>query len=211
MLGSERSGNSTAAADADSPIRRDSKSSRHDAISSAACEINARSVAEALLFVGRPDNGAISAREMAGIMRGVSPGEIHAAVVELNASYDADMTPYKIESTNLGYRLVLRPEFERMRDKFYGRVREAKLSTAALEVLSIIAYNQPLSLEEINNLRGVPSGAVVSTLVRRQLVRLEHAGEPGGASRYWTTERFLRLFGLENLAALPRSEELERA
>jgi segregation and condensation protein B len=148
---------------------------------------------------------------MAGIMRGVSPGEIHAAVVELNASYDADMTPYKIESTNLGYRLVLRPEFERMRDKFYGRVREAKLSTAALEVLSIIAYNQPLSLEEINNLRGVPSGAVVSTLVRRQLLRLEHAGEPGGASRYWTTERFLRLFGLENLAALPRSEELERA
>jgi segregation and condensation protein B len=211
MLGSGRSANSTAAVEADSPIRRDTKSSKHDAISTDACEINARSVAEALLFVGRPDNGAISAREMAGIMRGVSPAEIHAAVTELNATYDADMTPYKIESSNLGYRLVLRPEFERMRDKFYGRVREAKLSTAALEVLSIIAYNQPLALEEIKQKRGVPSGAVVSTLVRRQLVRLEHTPEPGGTSRYWTTDRFLRLFGLENLAALPRSEELEKA
>jgi segregation and condensation protein B len=211
MLGSGRSGNSTAAAQADTPIRRGLQSSKHEAISTAACEINARSVAEALLFVGRPDNGAISAREMAGIMRGVSPGEIHAAVAELNATYEADLTPYKIESTNLGYRLVLRPEFERMRDKFYGRVREAKLSPAALEVLSIVAYNQPLTLEQINQMRGVPSAAVVSTLVRRQLVRLEHASDPEGASRYWTTDRFLRLFGLESVAALPRSEELEKA
>ena len=148
---------------------------------------------------------------MAGIMRGVSPAEIHAAVAELNSIYDSDMTPYKIESSNHGYRLVLRPEYERMRDKFYGRVREAKLSPAALEVLSLIAYNQPLTLEELNQIRGVPSGAVVSTLVRRQLVRLEHAADPGGASRYWTTDRFLRLFGLESVAALPRSEELEKA
>jgi segregation and condensation protein B len=211
MLGSERGGNSTAPVEAESAVRRNSKSGKHDPIASAACEINARSVAEAMLFVGRPDNGAISAREMAGIMRGVSPAEVHAAVAELNATYDADMTPYRIENSNLGYRLVLRPEFERMRDKFYGRVREAKLSTAALEVLSIIAYNQPLTLEQINQMRGVPSGAVVTTLVRRQLVRLEQTPEASGASRYWTTDRFLRLFGLESVAALPRSEELEMA
>jgi segregation and condensation protein B len=193
------------------PVRDDSVGSRPGAISSAVCEINARSVAEAVLFVGRPDNSAISAREMAGIMRGVSPAEIHSAVAELNSIYDADMTPYKIESSNHGYRLVLRLEYERMRDKFYGRVREAKLSPAALEVLSIIAYNQPLTLEELNQMRSVPSGAVVATLVRRQLVRLEHAADPGDASRYWTTDRFLRLFGLESVAALPRSEELEKA
>jgi segregation and condensation protein B len=211
MLGSGGSGNFSSPANCDLPVCDNSIESKHGAVPSAACEINPRSVAEAVLFVGRPDNGAISARELAGIMRGVSPAEIHSAVAELNAIYDADMTPYKIESTNLGYRLVLRPEFERMRDKFYGRVREAKLSPAALEVLSIIAYNQPLGLEEINQMRGVPSGAVVSTLVRRHLVRLEHAPDPKGVSRYWTTDRFLRLFGLESLAALPRSEELEKA
>jgi segregation and condensation protein B len=205
MLGSGRSGNSGEPADSDLPIRNESAGRKHDTIANAPCEINARSVAEAVLFVGRPDNSPISARELAGIMRGVSPAEIHSAVDELNAIYDADMTPYKIETTNLGHRLVLRPEYERMRDQFYGRVREAKLSAAALEVLSIVAYNQPLALEKINQMRGAPSGAVVSTLVRRQLLRLERAPAPGGVSRYWTTDRFLRLFGLVNLAALSRT------
>jgi segregation and condensation protein B len=175
------------------------------------CEVNPRSVVEALLFVGRPDNGGTSARELAAVMRGVSPKEVDAAVTALNAGYDADRAPYIIERSGSGYRLELRPEFDRMRDKFYGRVREAKLSMAALEVLSIIAYKQPLTAEEINQLRGASSGAVLSTLVRRQLVRLEQAQTAGEAACYWTTDRFLRLFGLENLAALPRSEELEKA
>jgi segregation and condensation protein B len=175
-----------------------------------ASEINARSVVEAILFVGRPDNGATSARELAAVMRGVSPAEIDLAVAELNAIYDADRASYKIEKTNSGYRLVLRTEFERVRDKFYGRAREAKLSPAALEVLSIIAYKQPISVDKINELRGAPSGAVASTLVRRQLIRMERAQTPGGSSRYWTTDRFLRLFGLKSLAALPHSEELEK-
>jgi segregation and condensation protein B len=175
------------------------------------CEVNPRSVVEAMLFVGHPDNSPTSAREMAAVMRGVSPKEIDSAVAELNAIYDADATPYTIEGHSSGYRLALRPEFDRMRDKFYGRVREAKLSPAALEVLSIIAYKQPLTAEEISELRGAPTSAVLSTLVRRRLVRLEHAQDAGQAARYWTTDRFLRLFGLENLAALPRSEELEDA
>ena len=176
----------------------------------ATCEINPRSVVEAILFVGRPDNGTISPRELAAAMRGVSPPEIDTVVAELNATYDADATPYAIDRTNAGYRLALRPEFERMRDKFYGRVREAKLSPAALEVLSIVAYSQPSSADQINQLRGAPSGAVLATLVRRKLVHLERSAE-GGMPHYWTTDRFLRLFGLENLAALPRSEELEKA
>jgi segregation and condensation protein B len=165
---------------------------------------------EAVLFVGRPDNRAFSSRELAATMRGVSPTEIDAAVRELNTLYDADEAPYRIEGTNTGYRLVLREEFERMRDKFYGRVREAKLSPAALEVLSIIAYNQPATAEEINALRSAPNGTALSTLVRRRLVRLDRPADDGEKPRYSTTERFLKLFGLESLAALPRSEELEK-
>ncbi len=174
------------------------------------CEINPRSVVEAMLFVGQPDNRALSARELAAAMRGVSPAEIEAAVAELNATYDADGAPYWIEQTNAGYRMVLRKEFERMRDKFYGRVKEARLSPAVLEVLSVLAYNQPATLEQINALRGEPSGAALSTLVRRQLVAMQRPADGGGPSQYSTTERFLKLFGLESLDALPRSEELER-
>ncbi len=171
------------------------------------CEINPRSVVEAMLFVGRPDNGPLSARELAATMRGVSPKEIDTAVSELNAAYDADQAPYRIEQSGGGYRLVLRPEFKRMREKFYGRVKEARLSPAAIEVLSVLAYNQPATVEQLNELRGSPCGAALSTLVRRKLVRLDRAGD---TPQYSTTERFLKLFGLENVAELPRSEELEK-
>jgi segregation and condensation protein B len=173
------------------------------------CEISPRSVAEAMLFVGRPDNGPLSARELAAAMRGVSPTEIEAAVAELNATYDADQAPYWIEQSSGGYRLVLRPEFERVRDKFYGKAKEARLSPAALEVLSVLAYNQPATVGQLNELRDAPSGAALATLVRRKLVCVERPPD-GGESRYSTTERFLKLFGLECLSELPRSEDLER-
>jgi segregation and condensation protein B len=174
------------------------------------CEINPRSVVEAMLFVGQPDSRALSARELAAAMRGVSPSEIGAAVAELNSTYDSDGAPYRIEQTNAGYRMALRAEFDRMRDKFYGRVKEARLSPAVLEVLSILAYHQPATLEQVNELRGAASGAALSTLVRRKLVTLERPVDGGGPSQYSTTERFLKLFGLESLDALPRAEELER-
>jgi segregation and condensation protein B len=173
------------------------------------CEINPRSVVEAILFVGRPDNGSFSSRELAAAMRGVSPGEIEDAVRELNAVYEADGAPYTIEGTKAGYRLVLRKKFDRLRDKFYGTVREAKLSPAALEVLSIVAYNQPATLEQINELRSASNGGALATLVRRGLARLDRPAEAGGKPQYSTTPRFLKLFGLERLDALPRSEELE--
>ena len=173
------------------------------------CEVNPRSVVEAILFVGRPDNRPLSARELAAAMRGVSPGEIDVAVRELNALYDADETPYHIDGTGAGYRLVMREQFARMRDKFYGRAREAKLSPAAMEVLSIIAYNQPVTADQINQLRGAANGAALTTLVRRRLVRLDRPDD-GAPPHYATTERFLKLFGVESVEALPRSEELEK-
>jgi segregation and condensation protein B len=177
----------------------------------APCEINPRSVIESLLFVGRPENGAFSSRELAAAMRGVSPAEIDAAVIELNLMYDADGAPYVVEGTSTGYRLVLRPEFERMRDKFYGTVREARLSPAALEVLAIIAYNQPVTAERINELRKAPNGAAIATLVRRKLVSMDRHSEVGATPVYSTTDRFLKLFDLESVEALPRSEELAAA
>ncbi len=172
------------------------------------CEISPRSVVEAMLFVGRPDNRPLSGRELAAAMRDVSPNEIDAAVAELNSIYDADGTAYCIKRSRAGYRMVLREKFQRVRDKFYGRVKEARLSPVALEVLSVLAYNQPATAEQLNELRGAPSGAALATLVRRRLVKLERGSE--SMPQYSTTERFLKLFGLTNLEALPRAEELEK-
>src|SRR3954470_19910774 len=174
------------------------------------CEVNPRTLTEAILFVGRPDNGPLSARELAAAMRGVSPSEIEAAVNELNVAYNRDRTAYRIEQSNGGYRLVLREEFNRMRDKFYGRVKEARLSPAVLEVLSLLAYNQPATAEKLNELRGGPTGAALSTLVRRRLVKVEREEKGHAPPQYLTTDRFLKLFGLENIDALPRVEEMEK-
>jgi segregation and condensation protein B len=172
------------------------------------CKVGPRAVVEAMLFVGRPDNGPMSARELAAALRGVSPAEVDAAVAELNAIYERDAAPYEITGSSSGYRLALRKEFVRVRDKFFGRIRESRLSPAALEVLAVVAYNQPTTLAEIDRLRGRPSGAVLASLVRRQLVRQERNPDDAQPAHYLTTERFLRLFGLESVAALPRNEEL---
>ena len=163
-----------------------------------------------MLFVGRPDGQAFSAREMAAAMRGVSPAEIESAVTELNRAYERDAAPYEVSGTPQGYRLALRDDFRRMRDKFHGRIREAKLSPAALEVLSIVAYRQPATADAISELRGAPSGAALNWLVRRKPLQIESPAEGGQPPHYTTTDRFLRLFGLETVAALPRSEELEK-
>jgi segregation and condensation protein B len=174
------------------------------------CEISPRTIVEAMLFVGRPDGDVFTSREMAAAMRGVSPAEIETVVVELNAAYERDAAPYEITGSAAGYRLVLRNELHRMRDKLHGRVREAKLTPAAIEVLSIVAYNQPTTIEAVNTLRNVPSGAVLSSLVRRKLVRIDRGEDRSEPPKYSTTDRFLRLFNLENIAALPRNEELEK-
>jgi segregation and condensation protein B len=174
------------------------------------CEISPRAVIEAMLFVGRPDDSPFSAREMAAAMRGVSPAEIEAVVAELNRDYERDAAPYEIIGSREGYRLALRSQLHRMRDKLNGRLREAKLTPTAVEVLSIVAYNQPTTVEAINLLRGAPSGSALASLVRRKLVRVDRPADRSEPPKYSTTERFLRLFGLESLAALPRSEELEK-
>lgn len=174
------------------------------------CEINPRSVVEAMLFVGRPDDRPLSAREMAAAMRGVSPAELEAAVKELNQTYNRDAAPYEIVGNAQGYRLALRDDFRRLRDKFHGRLKEAKLSPAALEVLSIVAYQQPTTSEAVSELRGVASGPALASLVRRKLVRLDRPAEHGERTRYSTTDRFLQVFGLSSIAELPRSEELEK-
>lgn len=175
-----------------------------------ACEVSPRSILEAMLFVGNRDNAPLSSQRVAGMMRGVRAAEIDDLVNELNQQYEANGCPYRIYSEADGYRLMLREEFSRIRDKFYGRMRQARLSPAAIEVLSTIAYQGPQTSDEVNRLRGTPSGAILSQLVRRQLLRIERDPAAPRQPRYHTTSRFLELFGLESLDDLPRSQEIEK-
>ena len=86
----------------------------------------------------------------------------------------------------------------------------ASTPSAAVEVLSLVAYNQPITSEKISALRGHPSGAIVSQLVRRQLLQMKRPKESPRTPVYHTTPRFLRLFGLEDLEDLPQAQEVEK-
>jgi segregation and condensation protein B len=106
--------------------------------------------------------------------------------------------------------MALRPDFGPLRDTFHGRIREARLSQAAVDVLAIVAYHQPVSAEQIERLRGKPSGAILAQLVRRDLLSIERPAAQKSKPAYSTTSRFLDLFGLGGIEELPRSQELER-
>jgi segregation and condensation protein B len=175
------------------------------------CPVSPRTILEAMLFVGSPQNEPLTSKQVAGLMRGVRPAEIDALVRQLNQDYDIRNCPYTIVAEGAGYRLKLRENHARLRDKFHGKARQARLSQAAIEVLAAVAYHAPITADEVSRLRSMPSGHILIQLVRRQLLRLERSDSKPRRTHYYTTPRFLELFGLESLADLPRSHDLEEA
>lgn len=170
------------------------------------CAISPKSIVEAMLFVGKADNSPIAAEEIAASMRDITPSEIDHVVEQLNAIYAEDGSPYSIIQLPTGYRLTLSSDFDRLRDKLIGRVRESKLSATAIEVLSIIAYQQPITTEQVNELRGTPSGGLLNQLVRRKLVRVDRDPHQKSTPTYGTTDRFLQLFRIQRIEDLPQNE-----
>ncbi len=195
----------------DEPAEAELAAAADDSNAHDACEITPRSILEALLFVGSPGGEPVTSSHVASLMSGVRPAEIDGLVRQLNDAYAQRNCPYRIASVGAGYRMTIESRFERLRDKVYGRSRRARLSQAAIEVLALVAYNAPLTADDVSRLRGTPSGPILTHLVRRQLLRVERAADKPRRNQYYTTPRFLQLFGLASLDELPRSAELENA
>jgi segregation and condensation protein B len=166
-------------------------------------------ILEAMLFVGDRANEPLTCARAAELMRGVEANEVPDLVEALNRRYRTSGCPYHVVSEGKGYRLTLRKSYDSVRLRFYGKTREARLSQAAIDVLAIVAYRQPLTTEEVNKLRGTPSSHLLTQLVRRQLLRMERPEGKGKRVVYHVSDRFLDLFGLETLDELPQAEEPE--
>lgn len=175
----------------------------------AAAEVTPLTILEAMLFVGHPLGEPLTSEQIASLMRGVRAAEIDELIQELNGTYERDGSVYRVANHGAGYRLELRGEWGPIRDRFYGRVKEARLSQSAVDVLAIVAYQQPISGEEVDRLRSKPSGGVLSQLVRRDLLQIDRPA-PKAPPLYRTTSRFLDLFGLDELSDLPQSLEGEK-
>ena len=116
----------------------------------------------------------------------------------------------RLEKVAGGWRFVTRPEFDALLRKFHEVTERSRLSLAALETLAIIAYRQPITLPEIQDIRGVNSSSVLKTLFEKKLITT--AGKKpvvGTPFFYRTTQDFLVRFGLNDLAELPRPEDLD--
>jgi segregation and condensation protein B len=138
------------------------------------------------------------------------PAAVAAALAALAEEADAALRGVRLERVAGGWRYVTRPEYDSLLRKYHEVTERSRLSLAALETLAIIAYRQPITLPEIQDVRGVNSSSVLTTLLEKKLVTT--AGRKavvGTPFLYRTTREFLVRFGLNELEDLPKPEELD--
>ena len=181
-----------------------------DTDSSAIVNARLETIIEAILFVGNRENQPICVDHVVEKLRNVSAEEVDETVVRLNEQYQERNSPYTIVCERGGYRMVLCPQFEPVRANFYGKVRETRLSQQAIDTLAVVAYRQPITVEEIQNLRKQPCVAVLNQLVRRNLLKISReAQDKKSVVRYRTTPRFLELCQIKSLDDIPPVDELD--
>jgi segregation and condensation protein B len=164
-------------------------------------------IAEAMLFAGGPP---LAAAKFSAIVRS-DADLLHRIVADLNKKYRRQNRPYTIQPRDGGYVLAVKPAYRGLREKLHGGPREARLSQPALDVLSVVAYRQPVDKDEIDTIRGVDSGGVIRQLARLGLITVVQRGEEGRPeTMYGTTARFQELFGLGSLDDLPRLGEAQQ-
>lgn len=172
--------------------------------------VTPEAIIEGALFVGHPENLPFTEQRLASMIRGCTPEEVVELIERLNESYREADQGIRIIHEERGYRMTVAPEVEIVRRSFLGKVREARLSQSAIEVLSLVAYQPGVTAQTVQDQRGRESNSLLNQLVRRQLLRLDRVKpEEGGRAipHYYPTERFFVLFGIESLDDLPQVEE----
>lgn len=154
---------------------------------------------EALLFVAdRP----LTKERLAEILQ-LSTEDIAEILYELRERYTVPSSGVTLIEINGGYKLGTKPEMSPLIEALYHQPAQG-LSGAALEVLAIIAYKQPVTRGEVDFIRGVQSDRALTTLVEKGLVKEVGRKEgPGRPILYGTTEQFLLHFGLKSIEELP--------
>ena len=164
----------------------------------------AKRIMESLLFCS---SEPITLRRMMNVLQTYHPlekGEVKQLLEELASEYEEQNRSFRLEEIAKGYILRTCEEFSSYIHALLKTARPEKLSHAATEVLAIIAFRQPITRPQIDEIRGVDSSGIVSTLLERQLI--EPAGKldvPGRPTLFGITKHFLKYFGLKDLKELP--------
>ncbi len=171
------------------------------------------SVVEALIF-SSPD--PISWDHIAGIVQ-ESGAEIELdretilmIVDQINNRYEENDLSFRIEVTGGGFTFVTQPRYHPWLSIFQHENAYRKLSQSAIESLAIVAYRQPITKPEVDQIRGVDSGYILRQLLEKMLVKVSgRANSPGKPLLYKTTDHFLKHFGINSVEELPKPREIE--
>jgi segregation and condensation protein B len=161
---------------------------------------------EAALFVA---DGPLSTRKLSQFALLADTTEVRELIDELNRAYEQDGSAFSVERVASGYQLLTHPRYANWLDQLHQRTAELKLSSPAMETLTIVAYRQPITRAAIEAVRGVQCSEIIKVLMERNLIRI--GGEEDTLGRpylYVTTRTFLELFGLRTLEDLPDAKTL---
>jgi segregation and condensation protein B len=163
-------------------------------------------ILESLIFASE---SALTLNNIVSILDGAERSDVRAALNELMEEYKARSGGIFIEEVAGGYRLRTNPENAPWIKRLF-KTGPKRMSRASMETLSIIAYRQPVTRGELEAIRGVDSGGVLSTLLERRLIKITGRKEtPGRPVVYGTTKTFLETFDLRDLSCLPTLKEIQ--
>jgi len=131
-------------------------------------------------------------------------------VTRLNERYEENDLSFRIEETGGGFTFVTQPRYHPWLSIFQHENAYRKLSQSAIETLAIVAYRQPITKPEVDQIRGVDSGYILRQLLEKMLVRVSgRADSPGKPLLYKTTKYFLKHFGINAVDELPKPREID--
>ncbi len=167
-----------------------------------------RRIIEALLFAsGEP----LTVAQIVSAVDGLDARSAATRLGELQSEYDEGSHGFQLVEVENGYQLTTRAEYSQWVRRLFAKQISSRLTTAALEALAIVAYHQPVTRSEVEEIRGVNSDSVLNSLIERKLVTIAGRKDvPGRPLLYATTDAFLRHFGLRDVADLPSLEELSQ-
>ena len=163
---------------------------------------------EALLFIA--GTKGLNLGELSALL-GLATSACSQQVEQLATSYEKDsVRAFTLLESGGRFKLATKPAFKPLIESYAKSPTAPRLSQAALETLAIIAYRQPLTRMEIDEVRGVQSSGALQTLMLRQLIEEKGRSEsPGRAFLYGTSAYFLDYFGINSLEELPDVEGFE--
>jgi segregation and condensation protein B len=166
-------------------------------------------ILEALLFAS---DELLTPAKLKSILPGAPDARrLRKMVGDVNERLLTEGHPFEVVEAGGGYQFRTLASYHPYVRKLYKERAAKKLSLQALECLAIIAYRQPISKAEVEAIRGVLSDGAMKTLLERKLINLcGRSDKPGRPMLYETTDDFLRYFGINKIADLPRMEEFEQ-